>query len=170
MKSEPGVSVAASALPDPHLTPGATTAAAVSDICSMNHDDVVRPVQSTLQRAVLQEYGMREATTANYHIDFLISPGLGGAEDLRNLWPEPRYNTVWNSFVKDQLEDYLHHSVCGGRISLVTAQQDIAGNWISAYKKYFHTEKPLAKNPTSDGARPQVYLLFFIVLTRTIFH
>jgi hypothetical protein len=153
MSPEPGVSFYAPPLPNPHLTPGATTAAAISDICLMNHDDVVRPVQSTLQQAVLQEYGMRGATASNYEIDFLISPGLGGAEDLRNLWPEPRYNTVWNSLVKDQLEDYLHQSVCGGRIGLAAAQQEIAANWIFAYKKYFHSEKPLTTNPTSDGAK-----------------
>ena len=147
------MSVAAGPLPNPHLTPGATTAAAISDMCSMNHDDVVRPVPSVLQQTVFQEYGMKTTSAVNYEIDFLVSPGLGGAEDLRNLWPEPRYNTEWNSFVKDQLEDYLHQSVCGGRISLVTAQQDIAGNWISAYKKYFHTERPLTNNSTSDGQK-----------------
>ena len=140
-------------LPNPNFTPGATTAVAMSDICSMNHDDVVHPVPSSLQQAVFREYGMREAPAANYEIDLLISPGLGGTEDLRNLWPEPRYNTVWNSFVKDQLEDYLHQSVCGGKLSLATAQQDIATNWVSAYKKYFHTDKPLASDSKSDASR-----------------
>jgi hypothetical protein len=153
MKSAPGASVDAGPLPNSQLTPGATTAAAISEICSTHHDDVVRPVPSVLQQTVLQEYGMREAPSANYEIDFLISPGLGGAQDLRNLWPEPRYNTEWNSFVKDQLEDYLHQSVCGGRISLVTARRDIAVNWISAYKKYFHSEKPLTTNSPSDGGK-----------------
>jgi len=74
---------------------------------------------------------------------------LGGADDIRNLWPEPRYDTVWNSFVKDQLEDYLHHAVCGGKIGLPVAQHEIATNWIAAYKKYFHTDRPLSGHPTS---------------------
>ena|SRR5271167_4277602 len=130
----------------------------------MNHDDVVRPVPRVLQETVFQEYGMQKPPAANYEIDFLISPGLGGAEDLRNLWPEPRYNTVWNSFVKDQLEEYLHQSVCGGKLSLATVQQDIATNWISAYKEYFHTAEPLGNNSTSDASRGSSPLTFFLGL------
>jgi hypothetical protein len=120
-----GASSNAGPLPNLDFTPGATTTVAMSEICSMNHDEAVRPLPSTMQQTVFQEYGMRQPAAANYEIDFLISPGLGGAEDLRNLWPEPCYNTLWNSFVKDQLEDYLHQSVCGGRISLAAAKQDI---------------------------------------------
>ena len=149
---ESGAVAYAESLPNPDFTPGVTTAAAVSDICSMNHDDVVRLVPGTLQQKVFQEYGMREAPAASYEVDFLISPGLGGAEDLRNLWPEPRYNTMWSSFVKDQLEDYLHQSVCDGKLRLATAQQDIANNWISAYKKYFHTDKPVANGSKADAS------------------
>ncbi len=150
----------AKSLPDPSLTPGVTTRVPLRDLCSMSHDDVVRAVSRTLQQTVLQEYGMRGASAANYEIDFLISPGLGGAEDLRNLWPEPRFNTVWNSFVKDQLEDYLHQSVCGGKLSLATAQQDIAGNWVAAYKKYFHTENPLTSDSTWGAPRVPTPLTF----------
>ena len=45
--------------------------------------------------------------------------------------------------VKDALENRLHQMVCRGNISLTTAQQDLATDWISAYKKYFHTTQPL---------------------------
>jgi hypothetical protein len=140
----PATTSNASCLPDSRLTPGATTAADINDLCSTRHDEVVRSVPNALQEAVLREYGLPPSRAQNFEIDFLISPGLGGAETIRNLWPEPRYHTVWNSFVKDQLEDYLHQSVCQGSVSLKSAQQDIAGDWISAYQKYFHTTKPLA--------------------------
>jgi hypothetical protein len=140
-------------LPNPNLTPGATTAATLNNICSIYHDDVVRAVPNSLQQAVLQEYRMRQEPVADYEIDYLISPGLGGAEDIRNLWPEPRYNTMWNSFVKDQLEEYLHESVCSGQVSLVTAQRDMASDWVSAYKKYFHTDQPLQGNPVPGPPR-----------------
>lgn len=142
-KPQPGRPVDASSLPDRQLTPGATTAAEIADLCSTRHDEVVRLVPETLQESVLREYGLPMGRAQNFEIDFLISPGLGGAESIRNLWPEPRYDTVWNSFVKDQLEDYLHQSVCAGRVSLLNAQQEIAGDWISAYQKYFHTKEPL---------------------------
>src|SRR3984885_11392206 len=41
------------------------------------------------------------------------------------------YDTKWNSFVKDQLEDHLHHLVCSRKISLAIAQKDVASDWIS---------------------------------------
>jgi hypothetical protein len=46
--------------------------------------------------------------------------------------------------VKDALEDRLREMVCDGNLDLTVAQREIAQNWISAYKKYFHTERPLA--------------------------
>ncbi len=136
-------------LPNRTLTPGATTTLAIRSICSMSDDEVVAPVSGGLEQKVFREYGIAGAPAANYEVDYLITPGLGGADDIRNLWPEPRYDTVWNSFVKDQLEDYLHHAVCGGKLSLPVAQRDIATNWIAAYKKYFHTNHPLPARLTS---------------------
>ena len=46
-------------------------------------------------------------------------------------------------YLKDALEDRLPGMVCGGEISLETAQQELAGDWIAAYKKYFGTEEPM---------------------------
>jgi hypothetical protein len=130
-------------LPNPSLTPGAVRPVAMGDICSMDHEEVVRPVSATVQQRVFNEYGLQGARFENYEVDYLITPGLGGSDDIRNLWPQPRYNTAWNSFVKDQLEDYLHRLVCDRKLRLATAQQDVARDWISAYKEYFHTNTPL---------------------------
>jgi hypothetical protein len=147
---EPQAQADAALLPDQNLTPGTTRAVSIGDICSMDHDEVVRPVSEVLQKKVFDEYGLRNARAENYEVDYLISPGLGGTDDIQNLWPEPRYNTAWNSFVKDQLEDYLHTSVCRGKISLANAQKDVANNWISAYKKYFHTQEPVGVSTSKD--------------------
>jgi hypothetical protein len=76
-------------------------------------------------------------------LDYLVAPELGGSDDIRNVWPQPYTDAVWNSHVKDALEDRLHELVCSGRISLATAQHDIATNWVQAYKKYFKTSVPL---------------------------
>jgi hypothetical protein len=38
--------------------------------------------------------------------------------------------------VKDRLENRLHQMVCAGQLDLKTAQQEIAGDWIAAYKRY----------------------------------
>jgi Putative zinc-finger len=138
-----------SAVPDHNLTPGATRDVAVSEVCSMIHEEVIRDVPTSLRQQVLQEYGIKNARTKDYEIDYLIAPGLGGTEDVHNLWPEPYTSTVWNARVKDSLEERLHQMVCAGKLNLSTAQHDIATDWIGAYKKYFHTDKPLSLRATS---------------------
>ena len=92
------------------------------------------------------DFGQAEAKRAApeaYEVDYLITPELGGATDIRNLWPEPYYDTAWNAHVKDQLEERLHEMVCRGDVDLATAQQDISKDWIAAYRKYFHTDHPI---------------------------
>jgi len=86
---------------------------------------------------------MDGAPPKDFEVDFLITPELGGSNDIHNLWPEPYYSTVWNARVKDELEDRLHEMVCNGELDLGTAQRDISTDWIVAYKKYFHTDRPL---------------------------
>src|ERR1700723_2903311 len=129
--------------PDRSLTPGATRMVAVGDVCSMPHEEVIAEVSTSLRREVFQEYGIVNAHAGDYEIDYLIAPGLGGVEDIHNLWPEPYTSRTWNAHVKDALEERLHEMVCGGELDLSTAQRDIAADWIAAYKKYFHTDRPL---------------------------
>jgi hypothetical protein len=45
--------------------------------------------------------------------------------------------------VKDALEDHLHRLVCDGSVALRTAQNEIARDWVAAYKKHFDTEVPI---------------------------
>jgi predicted anti-sigma-YlaC factor YlaD len=132
------------ALPDRRLTPGATRRVTIGDVCSMAHEEVVEEVSTTLRQQVFREYGIANAHPDEYEVDYLIAPGLGGAEDIHNLWPEPYTSRTWNAHIKDDLEERLHEMVCGGELDLSTAQRDIATDWISAYKKYFHTDRPLA--------------------------
>jgi hypothetical protein len=130
-------------MPDHELTPGVARAISTSDVCHISYSDDARLVSASTQEKVLQEYGIDDAQARNYELDYLISPQLGGTDDIRNLWPEPQSATEWNSRTKDALEERLHQLVCDGSIDLVTAQQDLANNWISAYKRYFHTNRPL---------------------------
>ena len=130
-------------VPNPALTPGATVLLSDRQVCGQTRvKNKLVPV--TLQRQVFAEYGIRAAEPGAYELDYLITPALGGADDIRNLWPESRNSTVWNAQVKDALEDHLRDLVCEGQLDLATAQREIAGNWIEAYKKYFHTDQPLA--------------------------
>ncbi len=128
-------------VPRRQLTPGAVRSVAKSDVCGgSDRQSFVVPV--ALQRKVFEEYGMRDARPDAYEVDYLITPELGGAADIRNLWPEPYSATVWNARVKDALEDRLHQMVCDGQLDLATAQHDIATDWIAAYKKYFNSSRP----------------------------
>jgi hypothetical protein len=131
--------------PNRSLTPGATRRVAISDVCSTAHEQVVGEVSTSLRQEVLQEYGIVNADADDYEIDYLIAPGLGGVEEIHNLWPEPYTSPTWNARVKDALEERLHELVCAGRLDLSTAQRDIATDWIAAYKKYFHTDRPLSQ-------------------------
>ena len=133
-------------VPDRNLTPGATRAVTIGDVCSMAHEEVVRAVPTPLRQEILQEYGIVNARADDYEIDYLIAPGLGGTEDIHNLWPEPYTSPTWNAHVKDALEEHLHQMVCAGKVDLSTAQHDIATDWIAAYKKYFHTDRPLSSD------------------------
>jgi hypothetical protein len=134
------------AFPNPQLTPGATVLVGRGEVCRESNDKN-KPVPASLQRRVFEAYGIPHARPAAYEVDYLITPALGGADDIRNLWPHSYRNTAWNAQVKDALEDYLRDLVCEGKVDLATAQQEIAANWIEAYKKYFNTDQPL---PTSQ--------------------
>jgi hypothetical protein len=124
------------AVPDRNLTPGVARQVAINDICSVAHEEVVKPVSLSLRRQVFQEYGIINPNPEDYEIDYLIAPELGGLEDIRNLWPEPNASPTWNSHAKDALEERLHQLVCTGKLDVTTAQHDISTNWIVAYKKY----------------------------------
>jgi hypothetical protein len=128
-------------IPRKSLTPGETRHVTIGDVCSGAPEQTVRTVPVSLRQQVFQEYGIDDKRPNAYEVDYLITPELGGASSIRNLWPQP-YSTVWNARVKDELEDRLHGLVCAGQVDLETAQRDISRDWIGAYKKYFHTDKP----------------------------
>lgn len=131
-------------LPDARLTPGAIRPVTAGQICLAGGPAEGRPPVA-MQRAVFHEYGMDGAPARNYEVDHLITPALGGTDDIRNLWPEPYASTEWNAHVKDELENHLHNLVCDGKLDLATAQRDMASNWIRAYKKYFHSDEPIPR-------------------------
>jgi len=129
------------ALPQRTLTPGSTRAVQLADLCGTQDVNNDPPVNPSLEQAVFQEYGVPASSARNYALDYLITPALGGSDSIRNLWPQP-YSSSWNARVKDQLEDHLHELVCQGKVQLATAQNDIATDWIAAYKRYFNTDRP----------------------------
>ncbi len=129
-------------LPRPDLTPGSVRPVGVEDIChgAPAGGPVVR---SQVPRQVFEAYGVDYRRAGDYELDFLITPELGGASDASNLWPQPYRSVVWNAYVKDELERHLRQLVCRGALDLATAQRELAGDWIAAYKRRFDTERPL---------------------------
>jgi anti-sigma factor RsiW len=129
-------------IPDSRLTPGATVLVSRSAVCAESNTKN-KPVSAAVQRKVFEEYGIAGVDPRAYEVDYLVTPALGGADDIHNLWPHSYSATAWNARVKDALEDRLRGMVCDGSLDLSEAQREIASNWIAAYKKYFHTDQPL---------------------------
>lgn len=153
-------------LPDPAKTPGAILgtvpdqkvasclsektranvqvddAITVDLICTPGYSRCIRNVPQAEKIAVYQSYGLAGNHTGycdtkqGCEVDHLISLELGGSNEQTNLWPEPYQGTAWNAHVKDRLENFLHAQVCAGTISLDQAQQEIAADWITSYKKH----------------------------------
>jgi hypothetical protein len=123
-------------LPNQTFTPGAARQVSLGEICSMPHEEVVKAVSLEMRQRVFSEYGIAGTQSDKYEVDYLITPGLGGEEDIRNLWPQPYKAATWNAHTKDLLEERLHEMVCSHQLDLSTAQRAIATNWIAAYEKY----------------------------------
>ena len=60
-----------------------------------------------------------------YVIDHLVPLEVGGSNDIRNLWPEPKTEAEQ----KDETENLLHTRVCNATIDLAAAQQVFETTW-----------------------------------------
>ena len=120
-------------MPDSNLTPGDKLAVTKTDICARGYGVGIHDVPTSYKNKVFSAYGL--PLQPSYVIDRLISIDLGGANTIKNLWPQPK-DGEWNSQLKDELERELRRQVCNGGLDLETAQQEIAKNWVAAYRKY----------------------------------
>lgn len=139
--------------PDLRLTPGAIVPVTQREVCGTDAGKATPVVPVSMKRKVFEMYGVTPPQPDAYEVDYLITPELGGATDIRNLWPEPYGNTMWNAHVKDQLEDLLHEKVCRGDLDLAAAQHDISTDWIAAYRKYFHVDRPIRNSSSLASVR-----------------
>lgn len=142
----PAIVAADHTLPDLALTPGvARSDLTVAEICATKWGLDKRAVTAAMKREVFASYGfsgnddprcVADAHGQRCEIDHLISRELGGADDVKNLWPEP-YGGPWNAHMKDRLENALHREVCAGTTSLEDARSAIAEDWTKAYRARF---------------------------------
>lgn len=140
-------------LPRVALTPGAVRMVTVADVCGADRQVRTEPIPASIHQRVFESYGADVQRASEYELDYLITPELGGTPDARNLWPQPFAGTAWSAYVKDELELQLHEQVCAGRLDIATAQQEIAGDWIAAYKRHFNTDRPrrdYARSPLTE--------------------
>jgi len=121
-------------LPDPACTPGDLIKPLVTreDICVSGYSSGVRDVSTSLKEKVYKAYGIKSHSPAEFEMDHFVSLGLGGSNDISNLFPEaaeprPGYHE------KDRVENYLIDQVCEGAMSLEEAQIKMATNWVDVY-------------------------------------
>jgi hypothetical protein len=124
-------------LPDPTLTPGAVRTADLAAVCSADTRALRRWSRDRDDR-IMVEYGLAPGPHPDYEVDHLIPLCLGGADDDRNLWPEPRrpIEPIWNAERKDELEARLCSLACSGAIPLAAAQRAVADDWTEAFRRY----------------------------------
>lgn len=119
-------------LPNPTLTPGATTKVSVEKLCS---SDFVAPALSKSKvEEALSNYGMA-SRPGDHVVDFLIPQSLGGSDEVDNLWPQAPKGE-WGADKKDELEAKLHALVCSKQLKLADAQKAIRKDWVKAYRQY----------------------------------
>jgi len=120
--------------PNPRLTPGHALNVTADDLCKPGHAEIDGNISVRVKGQVFDRYGIR-GDLIGHNVDHLIPPGLGGSNSLKNLWPQPLAGE-WTNQMKDRLERRLRKLVCSGALDLRIAQQEIATDWIGAYKKY----------------------------------
>lgn len=113
---------------DPQKTPGVVVITDVKKICRTTWGKDERHVSTSMKKKVCLAYGIRSGCPGKkYEIDHLVSRELGGADDVRNLWPEP----IAEAHKKDRVENFLHRQVCSGAMTLDEAQTDVRDDWQS---------------------------------------
>ena len=111
-------------------------------ICSPSfRTGTIRNVPDSEKHQVEVEYGMApKRYGSTLEIDHIVSLELGGSNDIANLYPEKATLPGAPGFhIKDKLENAVHDRVCAGKMTLRTAQQQIAANWEALYKLVFGT-------------------------------
>ena len=145
-------------LPNSTLTPGVvmkslTTGAPVGtkQICVSGYSKTVRNVPQAVKDQAYKRYHITN-NPGGHEVDHLVSLELGGANDIKNLWPQT-YHGTWNAHVKDRLENVLHQTVCAGKVTLAQAQHDISTDWIKAYKKYIGATPKASAGGNLDNSK-----------------
>jgi hypothetical protein len=122
-------------MPDSTVTPGVIRPLTLQQVCSTRWGLDRRFVTTAMKKQVFANYGIPWDEHRDYEVDHLVPRELGGADDIRNLWPQS-WTGDWNAHQKDVLENRLRKMVCFGQLSLEEAQEAIRVDWRNAYLRY----------------------------------
>jgi Phage integrase, N-terminal SAM-like domain len=137
-------------------TPGLTRNLTVKKICNTTWGSDVRSVTTKMKKDVIAAYHFKVTACPltllkgkrvhRVEIDHLIPRSIGGADDVRNLWPqcyepvkEDKSKQADGAHKKDRLETELHRRVCKAKSAglLKKYQSKIRTNWISLYHEIY---------------------------------
>ena len=75
-------------VPDPTITPGVVRSTDATDVGS-HGTNPLRRMSHERSDVIMAEYGLPGDRHPDHEIDHLIPLGIGGANSVANLWPEP---------------------------------------------------------------------------------
>jgi hypothetical protein len=122
-------------MPDPKLTPGEAAEVTKDDLCGSGRTALVDKISIKVKSQVFDIYGIRADAPVAYNVDHLVPSSLGGTNSIKNLWPQP-LSGEWSYVEKNKLEKRLQKLVCSGEVELKKGQEEIARDWVGAYKRY----------------------------------
>jgi len=109
-------------LPNPRLTPGLARSLGKQQICTTKWGLDHRFVTQKMKKQICLAYGIKSGCPGpEWALDHLIPRELGGADDIKNIWPQH----IVEARQKDKIENELHREFCAGSITLEQAQQRV---------------------------------------------
>lgn len=110
-------------VPNPKLTPGRVA----------QHDKDRAGVTLAIEQKVFARYRLPWSRRAEFKIDHLIPPELGGADTIDNLWPQRLRAKPYGADRKELLTEVLLMRIRKGEMTAAEAQEQISRDWIYAF-------------------------------------
>lgn len=109
-------------VPDDALTPGVAASTNEAEVCGRAPDGKTysqehRRTTEAMKRDAFRRYGLSYPPPGgrqDWEVDHRLDLADGGADDPRNLWPQPsvKLGVTWGREQKDRLELYAWQQVC----------------------------------------------------------
>ena len=130
-------------LNDLNVTPGAVRTTSATELCRPGF--TTKDFRHTTHAMKVEAYARYGQTpdSGEFEVDHLIPLTIGGADDIKNLWPQPvhgldepkdlpaRPGSIPGYHQKDKLENALHRMICKHKINVKAAQSCIRHDWWS---------------------------------------